>query len=83
MTNYWNDRAQKWQKREHRNDRRKKNHFKINLWNIQNTYLGHIICVGWFPIGKTVVTIWVVVACCGTNGLDGGTPPTAKTHNGF
>lgn len=41
------------------------------------TNLGHIICVGWFPIGKTVVTIWVVVVCCGTNGLDAGTPPTA------
>lgn len=42
------------------------------------TYLGHIICVGWLPIGNTVVTIWVVVVCCGTNGLDGGTPPTAE-----
>lgn len=41
-------------------------------------YLGHIICVAWFPIGKTVVTIWVVVTCCGTNGDVGGTPFTAK-----
>lgn len=45
------------------------------------THLGHIMCVGWFPIGKTVVTIWVVVCCCGTNGLDGGTPPVADFQN--
>lgn len=43
-----------------------------------HTHLGQIMCVGWFPMGKTVVTMWVVVACCGTNGLDGGTPPTAN-----
>lgn len=41
------------------------------------------MCVGWFPIGKTVVTIWVVVVCCWTNGLDGGTPPTANQRNTF
>lgn len=41
------------------------------------THLGQIIWVEWFPIGKTVVTIWVVVAWGGTNGLDGGTPLTA------
>lgn len=62
-------------KREKRIRREKKNN------NIKITNLGHIMCVGWFPIGKTVVTMWVVVACCGTNGLDGGTPPTANYMN--
>lgn len=45
-------------------------------WHKIIIHLGHIICVAQLPIGKTVVTMWVVAACCGTNGL--GTPPTAN-----
>lgn len=47
------------------------------LVSISEWQLGHIMCVDCGPIGTTVVTIRVVLTCCGVNGLDGWTPPTA------
>lgn len=62
----------KWAHSFEREKREQRKEYKIII------YLGHIIWVAQLPIGNTVVTMWVVVACCGTNGLDGGTPPTAN-----